>query len=120
MLIARLSILVLVLGHVNIYSVDALLKDHPFSPLHLSNKLTNASSGFDFNAAWEPGPVIPASDELWCKSVSKGSTLLEAMAKNDEDAGRTFNPPRAHAKSDWDMSTRTDSNSFYRVANIDR
>src|SRR5688572_14497016 len=74
--------------------VDAFLRDLPTSNniLNMSQILQGAKgfgddpySGVQF--AWpRNGVVEPASDEVWCKVVSKGTTLLNSMLLSDANA----------------------------------
>lgn len=85
-------------------SLEDFLRDLPTPDYNVSQLLEN-STAFQDNAdpqlGWTGNPPLPANEELWCKSVSKGTTLMNAMTYTDEDAGQTFSPPRDTARSDY-------------------
>lgn len=91
--------------------LDDFLRDLPAPEYNISDFMQDPLAfrdSADLQSAWPDGEVPPpASEELWCKSVAKGTTLLNAMSYSDADAGRTFRPPRASAQSDFDFGKRT-------------
>ncbi|CBX92908.1 predicted protein [Plenodomus lingam JN3] len=93
-------------------SLDAFLERLPKSNLSLADIISLNLSREDVKVAWAPGnlPAL-ASDELWCKSVARGTTLLEAMSYNDADAGKMFQPHRPFAGSLWGLTSNTQATS---------
>lgn len=87
-------------------SLDDFLRDLPTPDYNVSQLLGNSTAfedKTDTQFGWTGNPPLPASDELWCKSVSKGTTLMNAMTYTDEDAGQIFSPPRDTARSDYNF-----------------
>ncbi|KAH7388663.1 hypothetical protein BKA66DRAFT_440340 [Pyrenochaeta sp. MPI-SDFR-AT-0127] len=88
--------------------LDVFLRGLPqtngsFSQLHSGS--TQSEKGFSGpHTGWfEDKPPQPANEELWCKSVAKGTMLLNAMSYSDADAGQLFMPPRDSARSYWEL-----------------
>ncbi|CAO2650677.1 Nn.00g019690.m01.CDS01 [Neocucurbitaria sp. VM-36] len=88
-------------------SLDVFLRDLPPSRFNFSQLLpgsTNIQAVPDAQQAWSDDVIpTPASDYLWCKAVSKGTTFLNAMSYSDIDAGQVFMPPRPSARSLWSL-----------------
>lgn len=107
-----ISLGIFTLGDAGSQSLDAFLERLPKSNLSLADIISLDLSREDVKVAWAPGnlPAL-ASDELWCKSVAKGTTLLEAMSYNDADAGKMFQPHRPFAGSLWDLSKSAQTDS---------
>lgn len=92
-------------------AIDALLDNLPASNRTLNvTRIIEGLKGLSAEPddgvqfAWPKEGVEPASDELWCKAVSKGTTLLHSMLLSDENAGKLFDPPLSSAHSSWDHS----------------
>ena len=88
-------------------SLDAFLQGLPPSRFNISQLLASSNDINDISntqQAWSDDVIpTPANDYLWCKAVSKGTTLLNAMSYSDIDAGRVFMPPRHSARSLWSL-----------------
>ncbi|KAF2856443.1 hypothetical protein T440DRAFT_550791 [Plenodomus tracheiphilus IPT5] len=110
---------VLALGDTSTNSLNELLMNLQSSNLSVSNVIPRDEPGNNVHIAWAPGKLPePASEALWCKSISKGTTLLNAMSYTDADAGKTFNPPRPFARSFWDLSLPSPWGWSINLANL--
>lgn len=75
-----------------------------FNISRLTPLLERPGHHVDPQYGWPEGVILESADEdLWCKAVAKGVTLLEAMSYSDADAGKTFMPPRHSARSLWSL-----------------
>ncbi|KAF1841088.1 uncharacterized protein K460DRAFT_410480 [Cucurbitaria berberidis CBS 394.84] len=106
-LIGLLVLLGFALSNSDDNSLDTFLRDLPPSSFNLSRLIHGSTKLEDFSnpqKAWPEDEVpTPANEQLWCKSVAKGTTLLDAMSYSDADAGRVFSPPRPSARSLWSL-----------------
>lgn len=108
-LLIHFAVLHLALGDADSQSLDAFLRSLEPASYNVSQTLANSTytetEAIGPHKAWYANSPPPASDELWCKAVTKGTTLFNAMSYTDADAGAQYSPPRTTAESPWKLRT---------------